>query len=359
MSTKNLPTFSTQKDVITMRLTPQGLELLDQRALPERETWRMCTTLEDVADSIETLTVRGAPAIGGAAALGMVVVAFRTDAADVASLQKTLEAADARLRKTRPTAVNLFYALDKTASVWRQSYHDVDGLRAALWESAREVCTEDAERCRHIGEHGAGLFDGDARVLTICHTGALATCGIGTALGVLKTAHAQRREAGAGIGGALKVYALETRPLLQGARLTAWESMKAGLDVTLITDSMAAFCFVRHNITACIVGADRIARNGDTANKIGTYALAQLARAHGAKFYVAAPTSTIDATLATGAQIPIEERHPDEIRAPRGAIFAPADVPVWNPAFDVTPAELIDGIVTEVGVIRPPYDLAA
>jgi methylthioribose-1-phosphate isomerase len=333
-------------DLRAFRLEEDALHLLDQRALPVKEHWLRLHSVESVAEAIETLAVRGAPAIGGAAACAMVLAARNAKAAIIDDLR----AAEDRLRVTRPTAVNLFFALDRmrvvTDRLEREDADD-DVIRREVEAEARAICEEDEAACAAMGEHGQALFEDGDRVLTICHTGALATCGQGTALGVLKSA--QRA------GKKIQVFALETRPLLQGARLTAWECQQVGLDVTLITDGMAAFALARKGITKAISGADRIAANGDTANKIGTYGLATLCRAHDVPFFVAAPTSTIDATLETGAEIPIEERHADEIRTPRGAIFAPEDVAVWNPAFDVTPAEHVAAIVTEQRVERGPY----
>jgi len=332
-------------------LDDDALHLLDQRALPVEERWLELRTVAAVAEAIETLAVRGAPAIGGAAACGMVIAA-REHPGGGAELIAHMHAAEVRLRTTRPTAVNLFFALDRM----RERLDGCEGesvlhadVLGAMEHEARAICEEDAAMCHAMGEHGAELFEDGDRVLTICHTGALATCGQGTALGVLKAAHAQGKK--------IKVFALETRPLLQGARLTAWECLRLGLDVTLLTDGMAGFALKRLGITKAISGADRIAANGDTANKIGTYSLATLCAAHDVPFFVAAPTSTIDGTLAVGAEIPIEERDASEIVAPRGAVFAPADVPVWNPAFDVTPADRITAIITEGGVLRAPYAL--
>jgi methylthioribose-1-phosphate isomerase len=317
--------------VRAFRLDADALHILDQRALPREEAWLRCTTVEEVALAIETLAVRGAPAIGGAAALGMVIAARTGIAAPIA---------DARLRKTRPTAVNLFAALDFMRTTHGAAASDVE-QRARTW------LRSDEDMCAQIGAHGAALFaDGDV-VITICHTGALATCGQGTALGVIKSARAQGKD--------VRVVALETRPLLQGARLTAWECEREAIPCTLITDGMSAFAIKRLGVTRAIVGADRIARDGSTANKIGTYALATVCAAHGVPFYVAAPSTTIDASIASGDAIPIEERAPDEVRAVRGTVIAPPDVRVWNPAFDVTPSALIAGIVTERGVEQPPF----
>jgi methylthioribose-1-phosphate isomerase len=334
--------FVTQEGVTTFALEGETLFVTDQRALPNEERTIACTSVEDVAAAIETLAVRGAPAIGGVAALGTALAALRAQTRDVDQLVRTLDDAIARLRRTRPTAVNLFVALDHMASVIAGAPRTVDDITAAVVDGAKSFCRADADMCEKMGAHGSALFDDGDRVLTICHTGALATCGIGTALGAIRTAH----EAGKRI----HVFALETRPLLQGARLTAWECMKLGIPVTLLTDGMAAFAFARQGITKAISGADRIAVNGDTANKIGTYGLALLARAHAVPFYVVAPTTTFHAATETGASIVVEERGADEVRTPRGVSFAPPDVDVWNPAFDVTPAGLIHAFVDENGV---------
>ena len=328
-------------------LEDDGLHLLDQRALPGEERWLCLTDIEHVAVAIETLAVRGAPALGGAAALGMALVARNASLKSPIALADALEQAYERLARTRPTAVNLFVALDRVRDRARELLEEevsLDAFREGVLEEARHIVLEDEQACLDMGRHGSGFFqDGDV-VLTICHTGALATCGQGTP-------RAQNKR--------ISVLALETRPLLQGARLTAWECQKAGLDVTLLTDSMAAAAFERKGVTKAIVGADRIARNGDTANKIGTYSLALLCERFGVPFYVAAPTSTIDVDIESGMHIPIEERDADEVRKPRGVPFAPSDVPVWNPAFDVTPSWLISAIITEKGIWRPPFEAAS
>lgn len=335
------------------RLDDDALHLLDQSALPGEERWLSLVTAESVAEAIESLAVRGAPAIGGAAACGMVLAArhgAHGHGGGRSSLRARLQDADVRLRKTRPTAVNLFQALDRMKACFSealaQGASDAD-VTARMEREARALLADDERMCAAMGEHGAALFEDGDVVLTICHTGALATCGQGTALGVLKTALSQ--------GKRVKVLALETRPLLQGARLTAWECQQVGLDVTLLTDGMAGFAFSRLGVTKAIAGADRIAKNGDVANKIGSYGLATLCRAHDVPFYVAAPSTTFDARALSGGDIPIEERQADEVRRPRGVPFAPADVPVWNPAFDVTPAKLVSAIVSQEGVFRPPY----
>ncbi len=317
-------------------LDERGLHLLDQRMLPHEERWHTFTDVEDVAVAIETLAVRGAPAIGGAAALGMVLAARRG---------LDLHEADRRLRATRPTAKNLFAALDEVKAAW-SAVSAPDRLAAVVDAAERHVLADEAA-CAAMGAHGAALIaDGDV-IITICHSGALATCGQGTGLGVIKSAHAQ--------GKRVCVVALETRPLLQGARLTAWECLKEGIPVTLITDGMSAFAIERLGVTRAVVGADRIAQDGATANKIGTRTLATACAAARVPFHVAAPFSTFDVTLARGADIPIEERAADEVRSARGTPIAPPDVPVWNPSFDVTPPALITSFITERGVLTPPF----
>lgn len=328
------------------------LRLLDQRALPNDERWLALRELEDIAVAIETLAVRGAPAIGCAAALGLYVISL--DLPDErAAFLRGLARARERLANTRPTAVNLFVALEQQRAAIEQTLAQhgdaaVDHLRAALRETAERHVREDLRACLQMGEHGASVLPAGG-ILTHCNTGALATSGHGTALGVIRSAHAR--------GTKLHVFVDETRPLLQGARLTAWELMHDGIPCALICDNMAAVMMARGEVSAAIVGADRIARNGDAANKIGTYGVAVLCRHHGIPFYVAAPWTTVDLSLASGAEIPIEERHADEVRMHGGSLRAPARVPVRNPAFDVTPAELITAIITERGV-HAPRDLA-
>ena len=329
------------KEIRAVEWTGEGaLKLLDQRALPDREAYVVCRTAEEVARAIETMAVRGAPAIGIAAAYGVVLAARSGRVAG-------LEALD-RLARTRPTAVNLFAALNRMRAVLEaESSRGGEALAAALLDEAVRIHEADIEANRRMGAYGAELLPQNAVVLTHCNAGAIATGGHGTALGVLRSA----REAGKTV----RVYADETRPLLQGARLTAWELARDGFDVTLIADGMAGALMRTGRVDAVIVGADRIAANGDTANKIGTYALAVLAAAHGVPFYVAAPWSTFDLALPDGSGIPIEERSEEEMRALPNGARVPDAVWVWNPAFDVTPARYIAAIVTERGVSRPPY----
>ncbi len=313
------------------------LVLLDQRQLPNRTVYMECSSVECVAEAIECLAVRGAPAIGIAAAFGTVLAA--------AEGRGAVERAVERLRRTRPTAVNLFWALDRMEAKARGTPEDE--LAGELLGEAREILQEDVACNRAIGRLGAELLPPVCTLLTHCNAGALATGGHGTALGVIRSA----REAGK----ALRVYACETRPLLQGARLTVWELLQDGFDVTLLCDNMAGSLMKRGGVHAVVVGADRIAANGDTANKIGTYGLAVLARHHGIPFYVAAPVSTIDAALSSGGEIPIEERSPGEVLRLPGGSLLPEEYTVWNPAFDVTDSRYITAIITERGVLRPPY----
>ena len=320
-----------------------ALRLLDQRALPGREAYVVCRAVEDVALAIENMTVRGAPAIGIAAAYGVVLAAAVGRGA-------VLEAIE-RLARTRPTAVNLFEALNRMRAILEaEPSLEGKGLAGLLLDEALRIHEADVEANRRMGACGAELLPKTAVVLTHCNAGAIATGGHGTALGVLRSA----REAGKTV----RVYADETRPLLQGARLTVWELARDGFDVTLIADGMAGALMRAKRIDAVIVGADRIAANGDTANKIGTYALAVLAAAHGVPFYVAAPWSTFDLTLADGSGIPIEERSEEEMRGLPNGQRVPDAVKIWNPAFDVTPARYIAAIVTERGVFRPPYSFS-
>ncbi|MGL4511845.1 MAG: S-methyl-5-thioribose-1-phosphate isomerase [Lacipirellulaceae bacterium] len=328
------------------------LSLLDQTRLPSEVVRVDCRTVEDVWRAIKRLAVRGAPAIGIAAAYG--VVLGTRGAADVTTAKAAALAACDHLATSRPTAVNLFWALDRVRGAIGASAATTAGALAdELLGAARAIHDEDREQCAAIGRHGAALLGASqggqwplgGGVLTHCNTGALATGGDGTALAVVFALHAAGR--------APKVYADETRPLLQGARLTAWECHERGVDVTLLCDSMAATLLRDRRVQAVIVGADRIASNGDAANKIGTYGLAVLARHHGVPFYVAAPTTTFDLSIESGADIPIEQRAAEEVTEAFGKRTAPAGVAVYNPAFDVAPAGLITAIVTERGVIAP------
>lgn len=338
----------------TVRWREDGpvVEILDQTRLPEEEVWLAHRGAAEVADSIRTLRVRGAPAIGVAAAWALALEAARLRGEPFEHVRSRLDEAADLLASTRPTAVNLFWAIERMRARLGALGAGEDPARA-LREEAAAVHREDREMCRRIGEHGLPLLmaeGGEVRILTHCNAGALATGGMGTALAPVYLAHAAGRR--------VHVYADETRPVLQGSRLTAWEMTRAGIPVTLIADTVAGHLMRQGKVDLVIVGADRIAANGDVANKIGTYALAVLARAHGIPFYVAAPTSTFDPATPTGEAIPIEERDPDEVRRGFGRLTAPADVPVYSPAFDVTPAELVTAIVTDRGVLRPPYDVS-
>jgi len=315
--------------------------------LPRNEVWLRYTDAAAVAEAIEQMVVRGAPAIGCAAALGLAAAATRYP--DDAGAFREIFARDvARLRRARPTAVNLSWALNRQVRVVEQTLErGVTAAREALEADALAIWREDIDACRAIGRHGAELIADGAKVLTHCNAGALATGGYGTALGVVRAAV----EAGKRI----QVIADETRPYLQGSRLTAWELQRSGIDVTLICDNMVGSLMQRREITCCVVGADRIARNGDTANKIGTYMVAVLAQRHGVPFYVAAPRSTIDPQVSSGEGIPIEERSSDEVTRIGQTVIAPAGVVARHIAFDITPAELITAIITETGISRPPW----
>lgn len=326
---------------------PGVLEIIDQRLLPSERTLLSLDTVQGVWDAIKTLAVRGAPAIGVAAAYG-VVVGAQQDLSGIAQSSEAALAAAKHLATSRPTAVNLFWALDRMKArieAIRAEATDGQAFADALLVEANAIFEEDRKTCRAIGRNGAALLPDPVRAMTHCNAGGLATADYGTALGCFYAAH----EAGKKIS----VIACETRPLLQGARLTTYELSQAGIPVTLISDGMSGFAMQKDKIDAVIVGADRIARNGDAANKIGTYTHAVLAKEHGIPFYVAAPASTFDLSLDSGALIPIEERDPSELKVFNGRQIAPDSVGTWNPAFDVTPASLITAIITERGVIQP------
>ena len=346
--------------------------LLDQKALPLTERYITCRTYQEVISAIKDLTVRGAPAIGVAAAMGATLGACKHSSLPPEKFRHKFSAICAEIAQSRPTARNLFWALERmkkclddaissseNASFLILSTCDRGGVGGGiniphsnhlvkeLISEAKRICAEDIEISRRMGKHGSSLLaDGD-NILTHCNAGALATAGYGTALGAIRAARAAGKK--------LHVYVDETRPVLQGARLTAWELQKEKIPATLITDNMAGFLMQQGKIDKIIVGADRIAANGDTANKIGTYALAVLAKAHGIPFYVAAPLSTIDTSLKTGAEIPIEERSSAEVTHFRGLQIAPAKIKVYNPAFDITPAKYITAIITEKGILQKPY----
>jgi len=327
----------------------RSIVMIDQRKLPVQEAYVRCHTYIQVAQAIEKMVIRGAPAIGIAAAYGVVLGAMALTAETGRSIDRDFEKVYNRLERTRPTARNLFWALERMRAAYERSRSQgLRAIRTALLEEAKAIELEDVETNWSIGLHGQALLRDGMTVLTHCNAGALATAEYGTALGIIRAAVAK--------GKRIRVYADETRPFLQGARLTVWELDKDGIPVVLITDGMAGWFMRRGEVDAVVVGADRIARNGDTANKIGTYSLAVLAKENGLPFYVAAPTSTIDASLADGGGIPIEERNPDEVREIGGRLITVPYVEVRNPAFDVTPAAYITAIVTERGVLRPPYE---
>jgi methylthioribose-1-phosphate isomerase len=322
------------------------LVMIDQRKLPLKEIYLEYADHNGVARAIETMVVRGAPAIGVAAAYGVALGVLALESA--AGLDRCFDAIYRRLERTRPTARNLFWALERMRRAFELNKgRGLVGLKRAMVAEARAIEREDVETNKAIGRHGRDLIKDGWTVLTHCNAGELATAGYGTAIGVIRAAHDQGKK--------IRVFADETRPFLQGARLTCWELDRRGIPVVLITDSMAGWFMKNGEIQAAVVGADRIARNGDTANKIGTYSVAVLAKEHGIPFYVAAPMSTVDASLKTGAEIPIEERNAREVRTIGGRCVTLPGIAVRNPAFDVTPAKYITGIVTEEGVFRPPY----
>jgi len=325
------------------------VRLVDQTKLPGELTHVETADYRRLGESIQRLEVRGAPAIGVAGAMGVALAALESDATALETLRSDVRAAADHLAATRPTAVNLVWAIRRALRVLDdESHENVGAVRDALVAEAIAILEEDRELCRAIGRNGAELLrDGDG-VLTHCNAGGLATAEFGTALAVIYTAVEQ--------GKAIRVFADETRPLLQGARLTAWELMQHGVDVTLLCDSAAASAMARGWVDKVVVGADRIAGNGDVANKIGTYPVALAARRHGVPFYVAAPYSTLDASLESGEGIPIEERSGDEVTSFGGCRTAPEGCRTFNPAFDVTPAELVTAIITDVGVFEPPYE---
>ena len=338
--------------VESVRWSAQGdaVDIIDQRRLPGELVRRELRSADEVCDAIATLAVRGAPAIGIAGALGLVVALAGHAGVPRDEFLGAVQSLSARITAVRPTAVNLPWAMDRMRRAANRAAGNASEILAALRDEASSILEEDRAMCRRIGEHGVSLLPADARVLTHCNAGALATGGVGTALAPVYLA-AER-------GSRVRVFADETRPLLQGSRLTAWELMQAGIHVTVLADSMAASLLRDGAVDLVIVGADRIAANGDVANKIGTYPLALAARHHDVPFYVAAPWSTIDAATPSGREIPIEHRAPGEITDGLGGATAPAGVGVYNPAFDVTPSALITAIITDRGIVRPPYSFA-
>jgi methylthioribose-1-phosphate isomerase len=337
-----LPTIEWKDDAVVM---------VDQRKLPGTEVYVTCKTAKEVAKAIKTMVIRGAPAIGVAAAMGIALGMKRSTATGTKQFVTEFQRVCDLMAATRPTAVNLFWAIERmkrTFSDAAQRGLSVAELKARLEDEARAIHDEDVESCRTMGAHGAALVPDSARILTHCNAGALATAGYGTALGVIRAAAEQ--------GKRIAVLADETRPFLQGARLTAWELVKDGIDTTVITDNMAGAMMRLQQVDLVVVGADRIAANGDVANKIGTYSVAVLAKEHGIPFYVAAPLSTIDLETPDGSRIPIEERNDREVTHVGASRLPPEGARIRNPAFDVTPAKYVSAIITERGIARAPYE---
>jgi methylthioribose-1-phosphate isomerase len=333
----------------TIEWTDQGVVMIDQRLLPTEEIYNTYETVEEVAEAIQTMVIRGAPAIGVATAMGIALGVKNLDSEE--ALDSNFADICETLRRTRPTARNLFWAIERMTALFEANRHlPLNELQSILQREAVEIHRDDVEINRRMGENGARLLEKESTVLTHCNAGALATAGFGTALGVIRAAVED--------GKAIHVFADETRPFLQGARLTAWEMQKEDIPCTLITDNMSGHFMKLGRINAVVVGADRIARNGDVANKIGTYTVAVLAKEHGIPFYVAAPLSTIDMNTPTGADIPIEQRDTAEITEINGKRIAPESTGVENPAFDVTPNRFVTAIITEVGVATAPFDKA-
>ncbi|HTV82591.1 MAG TPA: S-methyl-5-thioribose-1-phosphate isomerase [Acidobacteriaceae bacterium] len=336
----------------TLEWTSEGVRFLDQTRLPLEEEYTLATSYQQVADVIAAMVVRGAPAIGVAAAMGLALGVKNSSAATVFALAGEFDTMCGTLAATRPTAVNLFWAIERMkrlfADVTARPGATVVSVRDALITEAEHMYEEDITACRQMGAHGAPLLPRQGGVLTHCNAGALATCGYGTALGIIRAAVEQGHD--------LHVFADETRPFLQGARLTAWELMHDHIPTTVLCDNMAASLMRQGRIQAVVVGADRIAANGDVANKIGTYGVAVLAKEHGIPFYVAAPWSTIDLRTPNGEAIPIEQRSAREVTHHAGKQLTPNGVGIENPAFDVTPAKYVTAIITERGVLRPPYE---
>ncbi len=338
----------------TIEWTSEGVRMIDQTLLPGEETYRTCRTYPEVANAIRSMVIRGAPAIGVAAAMGVALGVKNSKAQTVAELRSDFETIADTISRTRPTAVNLFWAVKRMRELFEKSLagegseaEKIGRTRALLVEEGQRVLVEDIAINEAMGRHGATLLKDSSTVLTHCNAGALATGGYGTALGVIRAAVSEGKK--------IDVFADETRPFLQGARLTAWELAKDGIPVTVITDNMAGHFMKQSKIQAVVVGADRIAANGDVANKIGTYSVAVLAHENQIPFYVAAPLSTIDLSLATGDEIPIEERSPDEVTHWRGIQTSPDNVSARHPAFDVTPHRYVTAIITERGIARDPY----
>jgi len=333
----------------TLEWTDEGVRFIDQRKLPTEETYLTCTTYEEVADAIRDMVVRGAPAIGVTAAMGIALGVRDAEGDHVSELRRHFDEICETIGETRPTAVNLFWAIRRMQDRFEAcSEMPVEQIKQALILEAQRMYVEDIAANEAMGKHGAALMPSSGGVLTHCNAGALATCGYGTALGVIRAAVESGKK--------LQVFADETRPFLQGSRLTAWELVKDGIPTTVISDNMAGTIMKQGKIDAVVVGADRIAANGDVANKVGTYTVAVLAKEHGIPFYVAAPFSTVDLETPDGSKIPIEQRATREVTHIAGKAIAPEGVKVENPAFDVTPAKYVTAIITERGVVQAPYE---
>jgi methylthioribose-1-phosphate isomerase len=340
-------------ETLAWRDTDNCLVLIDQTLLPHQFELVECYNYRTAGEAIRLMQVRGAPAIGVTAAYALALAALEATTSDGPTLLEALESAAQFLRQTRPTAVNLAWALERSLKLARHlvaAKYSIDTIKTALLTEAKTIHQEDVAANQALGTFGASLIKDGANILTHCNAGALATAGYGTALGVIRAAHEQGKH--------LHVWVDETRPYLQGARLTAWELQQMGVSLTLITDNMAGHFMQRGQVDFVVVGADRIAANGDTANKIGTYSLAVLAKENAVPFYIAAPFSTVDMAIKSGAEIPIEERSADEVLFLGGTLLAPSGVKAAHPAFDVTPARYIHGIITEHGVMRPPFEQA-
>ncbi|HTM02806.1 MAG TPA: S-methyl-5-thioribose-1-phosphate isomerase [Vicinamibacterales bacterium] len=335
----------------TIEMKDGAVVMIDQRRLPATEVYVTCKTAQEVAKAIKTMVIRGAPAIGVAAAMGLALGMRRSTATGTKQFTTEFQKLCDLMAATRPTAVNLFWAIERMKKTFADAAHggcSVEEIKNRLEAEAVRIEAEDVESCRTMGAHGATLVPEEARILTHCNAGALATAGYGTALGVIRAA--------AEAGKKVAVLADETRPFLQGARLTAWELVKDGIDTTVITDNMAGAMMRLGNVDLVVVGADRIAANGDVANKIGTYGVAVLAKEHGIPFYVAAPISTVDLKTPDGSAIPIEERNDREVTHVGSSRLTPEGARIRNPAFDVTPSKYVTAIITERGIARAPYD---
>lgn len=338
------------KNFYTVKWEGNAVSFIDQRLLPNQEIYIKCQTYQDVAEAIETMVVRGAPAIGVSAAFGIALGLLGSSTKNIDELKKHFAHVSATIAKTRPTAVNLFWAIErmnKRFYLLCENTKDANSVIKSMVEEAVNIYNDDVATSKAIGENGKVVIKDGMNVLTHCNAGTLATADYGTALSVIRAAVAEGKK--------IHVYADETRPFLQGARLTMWELMKDNIDCTLISDNMSGYLMSQGKIDLVVVGADRIAANGDSANKIGTYSVAVLAKYHGVPMYFAAPMSTIDINCPDGSKIPIEQRSIDEVRKINGAFICPQDAKAFNPSFDVTPNHLIAGIITDRGIVRPPF----